>query len=116
MQNPKQDESQAGIEIAGKKYQQSQICRWYHFNGRKWRGTKEILEEGEKGEWKSWIKTQLLKNKDHGIQSHHFVANRRKKKETGTDIIFLGSKITVDSDCSHELKDTRSLEEKLWQT
>ena len=27
MQNPKQDESQAGIEIAGKKYQQSQICR-----------------------------------------------------------------------------------------
>ena len=36
-----------------------------------------------------------------------------KKMETGTDIIFLGSKITVDSDCSHELKDTRSLEEKL---
>ena len=24
--------------------------------------------------------------------------------ETGTDFIFLGSKITVDSDCSHELK------------
>ena len=25
------------------------ICRWYHFNGRKWRGTKEPLE-GERGE------------------------------------------------------------------
>ena len=24
--------------------------------------------------------------------------------EAGTDFIFLGSKITVDSDCSHELK------------
>ena len=24
--------------------------------------------------------------------------------ETGTDLIFLGSKITVDSDCSHEIK------------
>ena len=24
--------------------------------------------------------------------------------ETGTDFIFLGSKITVDSDCSHEIK------------
>ena len=24
--------------------------------------------------------------------------------ETGTDFIFLGSKITVDGDCSHELK------------
>ena len=35
--------------------------------------------------------------------------------ETGTDFIFLGSKITVDSDCSHEIKRS-SLEEKLWQT
>ena len=34
--------------------------------------------------------------------------------ETVTDFIFLGSKITADSDCSHEIKDTWSLEEKLW--
>ena len=26
------------------KYQQPQICKWYHFNGRKWRGAK----------WASW--------------------------------------------------------------
>ena len=26
--------------------------------------------------------------------------------ETVTDFIFLGSKITADSDCSHEIKDT----------
>ena len=31
--------------------------------------------------------------------SHHFMANRRGKKETVTDFIFLGSKITVDGDC-----------------
>ena len=36
--------------------------------------------------------------------------------ETVTDFIFLGSKITADSDCSHEIKDTWSLEEKLWPT
>ena len=36
--------------------------------------------------------------------------------ETMTDIIFLVSKITADNNCSHELKDTCSLEEKLWQT
>ena len=30
------------------------------------------------------------------------------------DFIFLGSKITADGDCSHELKDTCSLEKKLW--
>ena len=29
------------------------------------------------------------------------------------DFIFLGSKITADGDCSHELKDACSLEEKL---
>ena len=32
--------------------------------------------------------------------------------ETVADFIFLGSKITADGDCSHELKDTCSLGEK----
>ena len=33
--------------------------------------------------------------------------------ETVRDFIFLGSKITANGDCSHEIKDTCSLEEKL---
>ena len=33
--------------------------------------------------------------------------------ETMSDFIFLGSKITADGDCSHEIKDAYSLEEKL---
>ena len=32
------------------------------------------------------------------------MANRREKVEAMTDFLFLGSKITVDSDCSHEIK------------
>ena len=32
------------------------------------------------------------------------MANRRGKVETVTDFIFLGSQITVDGDCSHEIK------------
>ena len=32
------------------------------------------------------------------------MANRWGKVETVTDFIFLGSKITADSDCSHEIK------------
>ena len=36
--------------------------------------------------------------------------------ETVADFIFLGSKITADGDCSHEIKDAYSLEEKLWTT
>ena len=34
--------------------------------------------------------------------------------EIVTDFIFLGSKITADGDCSHEIKNAYSLEEKLW--
>ena len=33
--------------------------------------------------------------------------------ETVRDFIFLGSKITTDSDCSHEIKSAYSLEGKL---
>ena len=32
------------------------------------------------------------------------MANRRGEVEAVTDFIFLGSKITADSDCSHEIK------------
>ena len=35
------------------------------------------------------------------------------KVETVTDFMFLGSKITVDGDCTMELRDACSLEEKL---
>ena len=36
--------------------------------------------------------------------------------ETVSDYIFLGSKITADGDCIHEIKDVYSLERKLWPT
>ena len=36
--------------------------------------------------------------------------------ETVTHFIFLGSKITADGDCSHEIKRCCLLEEKLWPT
>ena len=41
--------------------------------------------------------------KDHGIRSHHFMANR-KTVDTVTVFIYLDSKITADGDCSHEIK------------
>ena len=31
--------------------------------GRKWRGTKEPPDEGERGEWKSWLKLNIKKTK-----------------------------------------------------
>ena len=38
----------------------------------------------------------------------------RETMETVRDFIFLGSKVSADGDCSHEIK--RHLEENLWQT
>ena len=38
------------------------------------------------------------------LRSHHFVANRMEKVEAVMDFSFLGSKITADGDCSHEIK------------
>ena len=70
----------------------------------KWRGTKKPLDESESGEWKSWLKAQHSENEDHGIWPHHFMGNRQETVETVSDFIFLGSKITADGDCSHEIK------------
>ena len=41
------------------------------------------------------------------------MANRWKTVETVTDFIFLGSKITADGDCSHEIKRRLLLERKV---
>ena len=83
------------------KYQQPQICRWYHHNARKWRGTKKRVKEGSE---KAGLKLNIQKTKimasgpitswqiDGGIM------------ETVTDFLFLDPKISMDSDCSHEIK------------
>ena len=71
---------------------------------RKWRGTKGPLHETERVEWKSWFKIQHSKNEDHCIRSHDFMTNRWETVEIVADFILLGSKITVNGDCSHEIK------------
>ena len=87
-----------------KKYQQPQLCRWYHSNGRKWRGTKEPLDKSQRGEGKSWLKTQHSKTK---IMASCPITSQKtdgKKVETLTDISLLGSKVTEEGDCGHEIK------------
>ena len=87
------------------KYQQLQMCRQYHSNGRKWRGAKKPLK-GERGEWKSWLFwIQHSNNEYHGIWSHHFMTNRWGKSGSSDRFsFFLGSKITENGDYSHKIK------------
>ena len=72
------------------KYQKPQKHKWHLPYGRKLRGTKEPLDESERGGWKSWLKTQHSKNKNHGIRSHHFMANRWGNKGNCDRLYFLG--------------------------
>ena len=81
-------------------YRKQYSYRQHHPYGRKWRGTKKPLDESERGEWKSWLKAHHSENEDHGIWSHHFM---EINGETVSDFIFLGSKITADGACSHEI-------------
>ena len=59
-----------------------------------------VKEESEK----AGLKLNIKKNQDHGIQCHHFMEIERGKVEAVADFIFLGSKVTADGDCSHEIK------------
>ena len=53
---------------------------------------------------KSWLKAQHSENEDHGIWFHHIMANRWGNNGNSDRLYFLGSKITADGDCSHEIK------------
>ena len=72
--------------------------------GRKWRGTKEPLDESERGEQKSWLKTQHSENYHHGIHPITSWEIDGEMVETVRDFIFGGSKLTADGDYSHEIK------------
>ena len=60
----------------------------------------EVKEESEK----VGLKLNIQKNEDHGILSHHYIANRLGSSGNSGWLYFGGSKITADGDCSHEIK------------
>ena len=74
---------------------------------------KSLLMKVKEGSEKVGLKLNIEKTKimaSGSITSWQIVG---ETVETVRDFIFLGSKITADSDCSHEIKNVCSLEEKL---
>ena len=63
-----------------------------------------LLMKVKKESEKAGLKLNIQKNEDHGIQSHHFMTNRKGKNGNMTDFVFLGFKSMVESDYSHEIK------------
>ena len=57
-----------------------------------------------RGEWKIWLKFNIQKIKIMASSPITTWQIDWETVETVADFIFLGSKITADSDCSHEIK------------
>ena len=104
MRNTGLDEAQAGIKIARRNISNLRYADDTTLMAESEEELKSLLMKLWKRRVKSWLKTQHSENYDHGIWSHHFMANRWETMETVRDFIFLGSKITEDGDCSHEIK------------
>ena len=113
--NASLEEAQAGIKIAGRNINNL----WYADDTTLMAESKEELksllmnvkEESEK----PGLKLNIQKPK---IMASGPITSWQidgEKMETVIHFIFLGSKITMDSDCSHKIK-IRLLLEKLWQT
>ena len=71
-----------------------------------------VKEESEK----AGLKFNIKKAKIMASGPITYMQIEGEKVEAVTDFLFLGSKITVDGDCSHEIKDDCFLARKLWQT
>ena len=63
MQNARLDESQAGINIARRNINNLRSADDTPPYDRKWRRTKEPLDESERGEWKIGLKLNIQKTK-----------------------------------------------------
>ena len=70
----------------------------------------KVKEEGEK----VGLKLNIQKTKIMASSPITSWQRDEETVETVTDFILGGSKITADGDCSHEIKNTCSSEEKLW--
>ena len=112
MRNAGLEEARAGIKISGR-----------NINNLRYSDDTTLMTES-----KEELKSLLMKVKEEhekvglklNIQKTRIMASGPltswqidgETMETVTDFIFLGSKITADGDCNHEIK--RHLEEKLW--
>ena len=81
--------------------------------GRKWRRTKEPPDKSERGKWKVGLKLNIQKMKSMASGPITSWETDGETVETVSDFIFLGSKITADGDCSHEIKRRLLLERKV---
>ena len=76
MRNSELEEAQAGIQIAKRIINNFRYVDNTTIMAESEEELKSLLKKVKKSEkTQYWLKTQYSKNKDHGIWSHHFIAN-----------------------------------------
>ena len=113
MGNARLDESQAGIKVAGRTINNLRYADDITLMAEIEEALKSLLMKVKEESEKANLKLNIQKTK---IMASGPITSQQidgEKMETVADFIFLGSKITADGDCSHELKDACSLEDKL---
>ena len=89
MRNAGQEEAQAGIKTAGRNINNLRNADDTTLMAES-KEELESLDESERGEWKSWLKTHHSENQGHGIQSHHFMTNKWGNNGNSDRLYFLG--------------------------
>ena len=98
------DEAQAGIKIAGRNINNLRYADDTTLMAESEEELKSLLMKMKEESEKAGLKLNIQKTK---IMASGPITSWQvdgQTMETATDFIFLGSKITVDSDCSHEIK------------
>ena len=109
---------QAGIKIAGKNINNLRYTDDTTLMAESEEELRSLLKVKEESE-KSGLKLNIQKTKIMASSPITSWEIDEETMETVTEFIFLGSKITTDGDCSHEIKRPFLLGEKkkkLWQT
>ena len=98
------DETQAGIKIAGRNINNLSYADDTTLMAQSEEELKSLLIKVKEESEKAGLKLNIQKMKI--LASRHITSEQTdgEMMEPVTDFIFLGSKITVDSDCSHEIK------------
>ena len=115
MRNDGLEEAQAEIKIAGRNINNLRYADDTTL-GRKWRTTKEPLDESEREEWKSCLKLNIQKTKIMASSPITSWQTDGETMETVTDFISGTPKSLQVATAAMKLKEACSLEEKLWQT
>ena len=90
MQNAWLEEAQAGIKMLGETSVNLRYADDTTLMAESEEELKSLLKESERGESKSWLKTQHSKNEDNGTRPHHFLANRWGNNGNSDRLYFLG--------------------------